>query len=197
VPSSDHPAIPSSDDPLPADEGASRRSLVVGAGLLFQAVGTIMALGSCCLWSLSGQWLPAANQVPESWWQYFNGETQSTALIAMDMIITVLGGLAILGAGIGLYGERRRSGLLATWLTVILAVWYAASAVALFLMNTWAAGLIAAGLAALMALLLPLAVHSAAVLRRFPPPADQNVVTPEFRERYLRERAERRKQYDI
>jgi hypothetical protein len=78
-----------------------------------------------------------------------------------------------------------------------LAVVYLASAAIFLVDRSWGSGLVAGGLAVVTGLLTLPAMHAASVLGRFPPPPDLNDATPEFMERYRKEREERRKKYNM
>jgi len=157
-----------------------------------------MFFGACCIWSMSGTWVAPIDDVPARWLDYLSTEHRARALTALNIVVTVVGGLAMIGAGIGMYGERRRSGILGVVVSGILAVIFLVTATILvFVDGEWGAGLLAGALGAILGLLTLPAMHAASVLSRFPPPPDLNDVTPEFMERYRRERDERRKKYDL
>jgi len=197
------------DDPAPADprgeapnagdsDDASKsttspRAFAIRTGQLCQTLGMTFLFGACCLWSLSGRLVTQADQPAKRWTDYLTGDRLPAAVLTLDLIVTLLGGLGLLAAGIGLNAERRGSGTVAavTAGAMSLAYWASCLTLAMYA-GSWAATLTAAAFGVVATILFLLSLHSTAILRQFPPPTDQNVVTDEFLERYQRERRERR-----
>jgi len=176
-----------------AETTASPRAFAIRTGGLCQTVGLTFLFGACCLWSLSGRLVVQANQPAEHWIDYLTGDRLPAAVLTLDVAVTLVGGLGLLAAGIGLYGEKRGSGTVAAVTAGAMSAVYWASCLAFALRTgSWASSLTAAAFGVVSTLLFLLSLHSAAILRKFPPSPDQNVVTDEFLERYQRERRERR-----
>jgi hypothetical protein len=139
-----------------------------------------------------------SSHTPNSWVAHLRGDQWLAALLTLDAVVTVVGGLALVAAGIGLYGERPGSAKLAMAVSGGLAVAsWTSSAIMLLKGGIWGLALVGAILGAVCAVLFLLGAHSAAVLHKFPPPADRAEATEEFLRQYRREREERRKQFDV
>jgi hypothetical protein len=176
---------------------SSPRAHCVAAGLLFQSIGSILLFGSCCLWSMSGLIEPKVDEPPGQWLGLLWGEHRTTALLTLNMITSFVGGMALLAAGVGLTGEKRLSGRLAMVIAGLMTLLYVGSAIAFAVLDgRWGAMILAGVLGVVCGGLFLAAAHCAAILKRHPPPADQNVVTDEFLERYRREREERRRKFN-
>ncbi|MFQ5494268.1 MAG: hypothetical protein ACE5EX_02710 [Phycisphaerae bacterium] len=159
----------------------SPRAFAVGTGFVFQSVGMVFLLGACCLGSLSDRLVKPADDPGVRWVDYLRGEEMPAAVATIALATTLIGGIGLIGTGIGLRGERPGSGPAAVVVTTIMTAVYCWASVVLTLKApSLAAGLTATVLALLSTGLLILALRSAWVLRRFPPPQDQNVVTDEW-----------------
>lgn len=202
MPNYPHPPI---DDPAPRDPHVrgrepdrepestadSPRAFAVRTGQLCQTVGVAFLLGACCLWSFGGRLVQKADHPPEHWTGYLAGDRLPAAILTIDVAATLIGGIGLLAAGIGLCGERPGSGTFAAIVNSVLSlVYWLSCAVLAVKAGSWPGSLTAAAFALVTTALLLLSLHSAAVLRRFPPPADQNVVTEEFIERHSRRHRE-------
>jgi hypothetical protein len=157
----------------------------VRTGQLCQSVGIFFLFGSCCLWSFSGRLVEPASAPATRWADYLAGDRLPAAILTINVATTLVGGLGLLAVGIGLHGERRGSGAAACIVTGSMSLIHGASCVALTIRAGAALAGVTAGILALFGLVLfMLSLHSAALLRRYPPPADQNVVTDAFLEEY-------------
>jgi len=160
-------------DPATDDETVEpiKRPVCRGTGFLFQSVGALFALATCCLW-------PAAH-----WWQ--NYSTTATGGISIDPLrdstvaqrfamggvaISFLGGMLLVALGLGLQHDRLRTG---RWPMVVTAAgaayfWvYFGFCVAEF-PAAFSIALLAA-LSIVWTVLFVLAGVSAEELRRIPP----------------------------
>jgi len=178
-------------------DAESPRAHCIAAGRMFQAIGVIMLVGAGCVWALSGLILPPVNEPAERWSDYLGGPHRAIALFTLDVVATCVGGLGLFGAGVGLSGERRSAGRAAVFVTGCLCVVFVITAMGFAVTGgAWVGAVIAALLSLASGALLLIALHCAAILKRFPPPA-HNEVTDEFLEDYRRKRDERRKKYDV
>lgn len=164
------------------DDGSasSPRAFAIGTGSVFQTVGSVFLLGSCCFWSLSGRVVARASQPAAHWGEYLTGDRLPAAVLMIGVVTTLIGGIGLVGVGIGLTGERPGSGRAGLLLTAVMGIIYSAATVLLALYgDSWLQCLPAAAFTAGTLVLFLLAAHSASVLSRFPPPPNQNVVTDE------------------
>jgi FtsH-binding integral membrane protein len=173
------PTDPAHSPDQPSDENP--RAFSQGTGYVLQIVGLILTFGGCCVCSLLG-WYQDETDVPiNSPADYFAQPNLSLALAALNLFASFAGGLGLLGAGIGLQGDRPRSGKIAMAVTATLALIFAATAaVHLFITHSLAPAITAAVFAAAMTLLFLLAGNSARVLRENPAPEDANAVPPDY-----------------
>ena len=172
----------------------SPRAFAVGTGLCCQAVGLVFLLGSCCVWSLSANVVEPSPEPAERRTDDLVGDRLPAAVLMIGLAVTLVGGMALVAVGTGLQGERPSSGILAMVVTGLMTGVYAASAVLLIVHTGSVMKALAPVLPALAtSILFLLAGYSASVLRRFPPPPDQSVATPEFLEACRQEREERLK----
>lgn len=157
---------------------ASARKTVQAVGQAFQAVGALFVLGSCLVWVLSAWTFRAAKRPPSHWLEYLSGEHLPAAALTVGIFTTLVGGIGLGAVGMGLQGERPTSGRAAVVVTTVLAGLYWGLFFLLLLApaGSWLFALVAAVLAVGSTILISLAAHSADLLRRFPPPTDQNVV---------------------
>lgn len=191
-PVTDQPAANGADgtDPSP-------RAFASATGTVFQTVGAVFLLGSCCFWSFSGSLVPRASTRVERWIEFLSPEHAPLAALGVGLLTTFVGGVALVAMGVGLTGERRYSGAAASAVALIMTVMYAAlSGVLLLAVGSMVTSIVAAVFAIVCGVLFLLAAHSASVLRRFPPPADQAKATEAFLEEQRRQRAERLKNFE-
>lgn len=192
-------APPESNPPGPPDGGPESppRAFVTATGLVFQVVGLVMLLGSCCFWSFSGRVLEPVEVPTEQWTDHFRGERLPAALLTLGVVTTFVGGIALTAAGVGLQGEIRGSGRAAMAVSVLMAVIYLAAGVMLIAKTSHrGSALVPIVFGLVTSVLFLLAGHSASVLRRFPPPADQHLATEEFLRKHKEDRLKRLEEYD-
>lgn len=175
------------------DQSPPPRAFVTTTGYAYQLVGMIYLLAFGFYWVASGRIQATAPVRIDSVADYFApGNVLLT--VTMVMILSgVAGGLAMVTLGIGLQGEQRWSGLGAMFVVGSLAVIGSIGAV-LYIIHgpAWGRAVLAGGWSAVNTILFLLAGHSAWILKRNPPPKDQNVVDDAWLERYERERHEAR-----
>jgi len=178
-------------------QSPSLRAFVTATGLVFQAVGMIMLFGSCCFWSFSGHVVEPSDVPAAQWTDYLRGERLPAALLTICVVVTFVGGIALTAAGVGLQGEKLRSGRFAMAVAAPMALIYGTAGVILVTRtDLWVRGLMPILFAAVSILLFMLAGHSSSLLRQFPPPADQHVATEEFLRQHKEERLKRLQEYD-
>jgi hypothetical protein len=159
---------------------SSPRDFAIHTGYAFQTVGSVLLLGSCCIWSLSGRWITKVDRPTAHWTDHLQGDRLPAAVLTIAIAASLIGGAGLIGVGIGLHGERPGSGRAAMVVTGAMAIIYGCCAVTLFWAKAIGGAVISAGFAVFATLLLLLAAGSASVLRRFPPPPDQNRVTDDI-----------------
>jgi len=175
----------------------SPRAFATATGMVFQTAGTVFLLGACCFWSFSGRLVPRIQGGFSSWTDLFTLEHAPAMSLLAGLVTTFVGGIALITVGVGLTGEKRRSGTLAMWISLIMAlIYWALSGVLSLAVGTIGAGVVAALFAIVSTILFLLAGHSATVLKQFPPPPDQGTATEEILEEFRRKRAERLEKYD-
>lgn len=188
----DNPADKSTANPAP-----SPRAFAIGAGAVFQTMGGLFVFGSCLTWLLSAWLVPKAAAPVSHWLDFFRGENLSSALMVIVLIVSLVGGLGLLAVGLGLQGERPRSGHAAMFATAFMTVCYVVVAITyLVAVGHILTPLFVLALGLITVFLFMVAGYSASVLRKFPPPADLNVATPEILEEFRQKRLERLKHYE-
>jgi hypothetical protein len=174
-----------------SEPGSNPRAFAIGTGAVLQTVGTLLALGGCCLWSTSNYFLRPAD-VPAARWSDFLFANPIAAAWTIGMLTSFVGGIGLIAAGVGLQGERASSGRIALFVSGTMTLIFVG--VALWLVIAHAAYLTAItplALAVICGFLFALSGHSAAILKRFPPPEDLSRATPEILEEHRRRREER------
>lgn len=167
----------------------SPRAHVIATGHIFFSVGLVFLLGACCFWGFSSHVVRPADEPAARWADYFSGDRLPAAMLTIGVATTLIGGFGLVAVGVGLQGERPSSGPVAVVLTALMAiVYWGTCAVLIVKTGSWSYALTPAVFALASTVLFAVAVHCAAVLRRFPPPPDQNVVTDEFLEEYRKRR---------
>jgi hypothetical protein len=160
---------------------ANPRATAVAAGYLFASIGLVFSFGACCFWSLSSRIVEPAHAPPTHWLEYFSGERLPAAVLTIGVVSTLVGGFGLVGVGVGLQGEKPGSGTAASVLTGALACIYGACTTALIVRgDVWLQAIVPLVFALLATAMFALALHAAAVLRRYPPPKDQHAVTDDM-----------------
>ena len=181
----------------PGDSFPSPRAFAIGTGVAFQTIGSIYAFIAILAWAISAWILPRASGPAAQWTDFLAHENLPAAMITILILVSFVGGLALIAAGVGLQGERRRSGIVAMTVSGLMVPCYVVVAIILLVaLNRifTAIGILVLALPA--GVLFMLAGYSASILRKFPPPPDLNAATPELLEEFRRKRLERLKHYD-
>lgn len=179
----DEPVEPSGRPASANGEAADPRGFSRATGVVFQTVGLVLAVGGCCLWSLSGKYqTPLPGAVPVRTLGDWVTKAQPAQLCsAVAIAASFAAGLAFVALGMGLSSERRWSG---RWAMVASGLLFAVWLVELLLFALWARSIVGAVVAfvllAVAAGLFLLAGGAARELRLHPPPADMNVVPSDF-----------------
>lgn len=177
---------------------APPRAFATGTGYALQVAGLLLALGSCLFWFFSRRVIAPSVDGDAGWLQHLRGESSVPAILTVVAATSLVGGIGLMTVGTGLQAERRTSGRDAMIVTgCMVGIYSCVCALLLFSIGSWVAAIPVGILAVISAVLFMLAGHSASILRKYPPPPDQNVVTEEFRRKFNEERRERMKKYDL
>jgi hypothetical protein len=118
-----------------------------------------------------------------------SGDRFETAMATLLIVVSLVGGLGLVAAGIGMQAERPRSGGAGMWASGLMAIGCGVAGVARLIHGSPPSALIGPVVIGVMATaLFLLAGHSRQILRQFPAPADQNVVDDAFLEEHRRSR---------
>ncbi len=174
---------------MPADAPPNPRAFATTTGFLFQIVGAVYML-IAAVYGLASSCLQQQSGVPiDSVAAYFDEANVLNTITTVNVLAGLAGGLAMFTFGLGLQGERPRSGLGAMITTAALVLSALGSAILYALLaRAWLHMSLVAVFAAVNTVLFLLAGHSAALLRRYPPPKDQNIVTDAWLEEHARNR---------
>lgn len=169
----------------PADATSSPhppRAFCHATGFIYQSVGFLMAISTCCWWSFTGltqdelRPTEAGRQVVEV--AKDSAPTQRWALAAVCVLF--IGGLWLVALGMGLQNDRLRSGRPAKWTTGLATLFFVAYLeMSAFVWPASVARSVTTGvLAAIWGILFVLGGVSAEVLRRNPPTPRPSTWTP-------------------
>ena len=159
----------------------SPRAFATTTGFVFQIVSVGFLLGSCCAGTLAGWTAERASDPGSRWIDFLASEQRATALGVIILLTTMIGGVGLLAAGIGLQGEHPNSGKLAMIVSGAMTVVLFGLGVFLYIETvSWLHVVVPFGAGAVCAVLFLLAGHSAAILKAHPPPADRNVAPADF-----------------
>lgn len=159
----------------------------MGTGFVFLCVGAVFLFGVCCVWSYTTYFNAPSTHSGGHWM-----DNLSAALLTIGAAATLTGGVGLVGVGIGLQGERPSSGMAAVIVTGLLGLtFWVICGLYCFRTDSWSGRITSLLFAGVTTSLFALAVKSAMILRRFPPPSDQSVVTDEFLEEYRTQRRSR------
>jgi hypothetical protein len=151
------------------------RALSRSVGIVFQVTGVVLAIGGCCLWSLSGKIQPEidAERGPDSLAQWIAKAPPGQVCAAIGIAASFLAGMAFLAVGMGLTAERRYSGRAAMIGSgAFTVVWLVETGALAVVAGSVAGTLLAIILAALGMGLFLLAGAAARDLKLHPPPPD-------------------------
>ncbi|HUN82626.1 MAG TPA: hypothetical protein VMV81_14065 [Phycisphaerae bacterium] len=155
----------------PAD---NPRAFVHATGLVYQVVGFVLALGTCCWWSFADHGGPELIQMQGARRVNVLDETPPAARTwaMLATCVSLIGGLALTALGIGFQHELSRSGRPAKWTTGAIAAFFAAYLImAAMGFPAWGRIITATGMLALWTVMFLLAGVSAETLRAHPPPS--------------------------
>lgn len=172
---------------MSTENESNPRAFVTATGFIFQVVGMVLAAGGCVLWSVSG-FLEAPLDEPINVLSDYAREGALARTVGLACIATTLiAGLGLIATGLGLQGERRTSGRWALVFAAVLAVVWCAGAICLWLISApyWKV-IVAAFFAGAGTILFLMAGNSARILKRHPPPDDQDAVSDEWLRQYSR-----------
>ncbi len=175
----------------------SPRAFAVGTGFVFQLVG-IAFLASACLGGVAGAFIAEPASTPVTRWiDHLKGDSPLAGLLTLGIVVGFVGGAGLIGVGVGLQGERPSSGRNAMIVSAPLALAYwALAGIVLSVAGEWLPTTLLSVFALVSTISFLLAGHSAALLRKYPPPKDLTDATPEIMEEFQRKREERISQYD-
>src|ERR1043166_3894762 len=149
------------------------RAFVHATGLVYQVVGFVLTMGTCCWWSFADRDGPELIQMKGAKPVNVFDATPPAAK-TWRMFATcgsLVGGLAITAAGIGFQHDLTRSGRPAIWITGALAIFFIAYVVtAAICFPAWGRLITASAFGALWTVMFLLAGVSAETLRASPPP---------------------------
>ena len=188
-------------DPAPSP---SPRAFCQATGLIFQVVGFLLSIGTCC-WGFSasvGGFLGVAGDSLGSPTSQEAASVARTALSGPAHVIwftvavwaSFAGGLGAAATGLAMQHERRTSGRNAMIVSgVMTAIFLAYSVFVIFWQPALMRGLGAGAMAALWLAMFLLAGHSAELLRRFPPPVTDSQWTQSDEDALRRSASHRRR----
>jgi len=183
----------SSDTCVDPDPSPRPRAFVTATGYVFQTVGMVYLIVFGVYWFISGRIQDRATVRIDSPADYFAAGNVLLTVTTIVVLSGVAGGLGLVALGIGLQGERRGAGASAMMVAgALAAIGWIVVAAYVIVGPAWGGALVTAVWSAINTVLFLLAGHSAAILKRHPPPADQNVVDDAWLEQYERERRESR-----
>lgn len=178
-------------------EAPSPRAFAIGTGYVMQGVGFFLLLSACCFWSFSGYLFSAADPPAASWTEYLSGKHLPAGIVTGVVLVSLVGGIGLVAAGIGLQGERRTSGVVAVVTTVVMAaIYWLACGLLILKAGAWLPGTLSGLLGAVATILFLLSAHSAETLRRHPPPPDDPSEIEAVLDEHRKRRAERLEKYD-
>ncbi len=164
-------------DPAPPDDAASEpspRAFCQATGVVFQVVGAIVVVATCCWGGINlFTETPIKPHDPQRRLVSVVDDSEPYQLWSMAAVcVCFTGGLAAGAIGLGLQHERPRSGRTAMLLAGVVAGFFWCYLVFGVMHPATGRLLVAGGSAAVWTVLFLLAGHSAELLKRFPPPAE-------------------------
>lgn len=175
------------------EESLDVRALSRSVGVVFQLTGVVLAIGGCCLWSLSGviQTEISAERGPDSLAEWIAKAPPGQVCAAIGIATSFLAGMAFLAAGMGLTAERRYSGRAAMIGSgAFTVVWLFETGVLAIVAKSITGTLVAIILAALGVGLFLLAGAAARDLKLHPPPPDLHKAPADYVDPLARRRRE-------
>ena len=156
--------------PSPPD---NPRAFVHATGLVYQVVGFVLAMGTCCWWSFADREGPELIQMrgakPVNVLDATPPAAKTWAMLGM--CASLAGGLALIALGIGFQHELARSGRPAKWITGSCSAFFLAYVIAGAVSFPAGVRLVTAlAMGALWTVMFLLAGVSAQTLKAHPPP---------------------------
>jgi hypothetical protein len=159
----------------PEPTGDNPRGFSQATGFVFQAIGMVLLLVGCCVFSLSGKFQSELGRPVGSFGEWIEVATVPQLVAGLDMILTFTTGIALVTVGIGLQGDRPSAGIYAVIVTVIFAAgWWASLIAQATAGGTWWQIGLSLVMAAVGTVLFLLAGNSARTLRLNPAPPDED-----------------------
>jgi len=167
------------------------RAFAQGAGLLLQTIGAILLMTNCCICSTAFMWDP--QRPPDQARENITDQTAFSKLQHLldqpgrtGLMLTIVGatvcGLALMGFGLGLQSDRRRSATGALATGVVFTLLMLAAAAALWTGEaTLTARLWQALLTVLAVVVTGFALAAWREVRANPPPDDVDLLPPDFK----------------
>lgn len=156
-----------------SESQASPRAFCHATGFIFQSVGFLLTISTCCLWSLASWWqdelrsVEIGRIVPE----LTKDATPAQAWAMVAVVLTFVAGMGLLVVGLGLQHDRRGAGRSAVWLSALVALFFwCYLGFAIFQFPAVGRVLIVGIMAVLWTICFLLAGASAEQLKKFPPP---------------------------
>ncbi len=109
-----------------ADVVTPERSFVRAAGFVFQSVGFLLSISTCCVWSLAYWWqdsLPPGTST-DALKDWFGAADAVRLWATIGVAATFVGGLSLLVTGLGLQQDRIRRGTLNVVLCAVFALFF-------------------------------------------------------------------------
>jgi hypothetical protein len=180
-------------EPADTDSEPHPRAFVTATGFALQGAGLVFLAVAAVYWLISGRVQKLADGRIDRLADYFATPNLGLTAITGLVLAAVCGGLAMITFGLGMQGEMRRSGIGAMVVAgAMTLIGVAAAAVFLAAGPDWMGSGVAAAWTLVSGILFLLAGNSTSILRRFPPPKDQNVVDDAWIQEYHRKRRESR-----
>jgi len=182
------------DDAAVAVDPPCPRAFATTTGLVFQIVGIVYVMVAGGYWLISGRIQAPATYPVVSLSDYIS-HPQNILLAATtaNILVAVAGGMAMVAFGVGLQGERRRSGTGAMIVAAVVATVGLMTIVVYIVWGpAWCRAAVTAVHVIVACVLFLLAGESALVLKQHPPPKDQNTVDDAWLAEYERQRRARR-----
>ncbi len=171
------------------DDTPSPRAFATTTGFVCQIAGLAYFLTGAAYWFVSGRVQDPTPVRVDTVADFFNDANVTLTVTTINVLAAVAGGLAMVAFGIGLQGERRRSGVGAMIATGALsAIGTTSVIVYVAFAGAWIRAMFALLYTAANVVLFLLAGHSAAILKRHPPPENLNVVDDAWLEEHERTR---------
>ncbi len=156
------------------------RAFCQATGFVYQTVGFLLTLGTCCWWSFVGRVGSDVRSTQPN--LLVNPPPDATAAQLWGMAavcVLFVGGLVLVAAGIALQHDMSKSGRFAKWFTGIVAAFFTAYALMCIIsFPGWGRTPVSLALAGGWIVLFLLAGASAEELQRHPPPKRDSSWTP-------------------